>query len=241
MSQITTIEKKVVSEDEEKEYADRMVIRSFSSMILLIPSFLTVLICGIIQLIFNRIRGLDFDGHMSVLGIIFFSIFTLNLFIIAFDFNRARTILMVVAFIAIGATILLVNAYTDFITEYILPFIPEIRLWMSTQFYFAFAFILGLILFFTWIGTFFNYYVIEGNELIHHKGWGAGDDHYPATNMKVSKEFPDLIELLFFRAGTLVLSPPRTERSLVLTNVFFVNKKVDEMNEILSRLKVDVD
>ena len=245
MSQAASTDQKIVQEDKRKEYKDRIVIRSYSSMILLIPSFITALVCGIIQLILNRARALPLDeqlnGHMSIIGVIFFVIFVLNIFLIAFDFCRIQTILLVVVFVATSAILLLVNAYTDFITRLILPFIPEIRIWLSTDLYFLFALLFGLILLFTWVGTFFNYYVIDGNELIHRQGWGAGVERYHAANMRVTKEVPDLIEALFFRSATLILNPAGVDRALVLKNVLFANKKLAVMNEILSRLKVDID
>lgn len=240
------VKKKVVPEDDEKEYLDRMVIRSYSSMILFIPTFVTALVMGIVQLILNKTTSIPLEeriegsGYMNIMGIVFFIIFTLNFILVAFDFDRMLTIILSILVVAIVAVILLINAYTDFLTQIWANF-PTMRLYFSTQFYFCFAIVLFLILLFTWFKALFNYYVIEGNELLHHKGFGGGVERWPATNMSVVKEFPDLIELLFFRSGTLILSPPRTERAMVLTNVFFINKKIEQMNEILGRLKVDID
>ena len=241
------VEKQLVQEDkDDKEYKDRMVIRSYSSMILLIPSFVTALVLGITQIIMNR--GIDFPppeaisggGYMNVMGIVFLVIFSLNMILIAFDFNRARTIIIVLLIVIIAATLLLVNAYTGFLTSGGGSGF-DMRIYFSTQVYFAIAALLFFILGFTFIGSLFNYYVVEGNELLHHKGIGGGVERYPANNMSVVKEFPDLIELLIFRSGTLVLTPPRSERSIILKNVIGINKKVSQMNEILSRLKVDIN
>ena len=235
-------------DSEDREYVDRMVIRSYSSMILLIPSFITALVCGITQLLLNRfseipiVDRLTNEGHMNIIGIVFFVIFALNLILVAFDFNRARTIIIVVAIIAIIAILLLVNAYTGFLSG---PSpgegLPDMSVYFSSQVYFGIAILLFFILFFTWLGSMFNYYVVEGNELLHHKGFGGGVERYPATNMSVVKEYPDIIEFLIFRSGTLILTPPRSDRAMVLKNVIGINKKVKLMNEILSRLKVDID
>jgi len=241
------VEKKLVQEDKDgKEYKDRMVIRSYSSMILLIPSFITALVLAITQIIMNR--GIEFpppeaisgSGYMNIMGIVFLIVFSLNLILVAFDFNRARSIIIVLLLVVIGAVLLLVNAYTGFLTGgggggF------TMRIYFSTQVYFALAALLFFILLFTFLGSLFNYYVVEGNELLHHKGIGGGVERYPANNMSVVKEFPDLVELLIFRSGTLVLTPPRAERSIILKNVIGINRKVKQMNEILSRLKVDIN
>lgn len=245
------IERKAEQEDsDEKEYKDRMVIRSFSSMIMLIPLFVLSLVCFLTQMLLNNRRILtDADlleistnprSYMNVLGLIFIILFTLNILLIAFDFNRASTIVIIVAIIAVIAILLLVNVYTGFIQMVIANF-PTLKFHLSTQMYFSLMILFFFILLFTWLRTLFNYYVIEGNELIHHKGLGGGTERYPAANMGVVKEFPDLLELFFFRSGTLILTPPKIERAIVLKNVIGISKKVNEMNEILARLKVDIN
>ncbi len=241
------IEKKMDKEDkDEKEYKDRMIIRSYSSMILFIPSLFAALICGTVQIVLNHVRGIPLTevvedaGYMNIIGTIFFIIFSLNLILIAFDFNRARTIIIIVLIIATIAILLLVNAYTGFLTGGGTTNI-KMRIYFSSQVYFGIAALLLVIILFTWIGAMFNYYIIEGNELLHHKGIGGGVERYPASDMTIAKEFPDIIELLIFRSGTLILTPPRSERSIILTNVIGINRKVREMHEILARLKVDID
>lgn len=245
------IERKAEQEDpEDKEYKDRMVIRSFSPMIMLIPLFVMSFTCFLTQMLLNDRRILtDADlfyyttnprSYMNILGLIFVILFVLNIILIAFDFNRASTIIIIVAIIAVIAILLLVNVYTGFIQKVIANF-PTIKFHMSTQMYFGMTILFFFILIFTWLRTVFNYYIIEGNELIHHRGLGGGTERYPATNMSVVKEFPDVIEMLIFRSGTLVLTPPKAERAIVLKNVIGITKKVKEMNEILARLKVDID
>lgn len=237
-------------DDDEKEYKDRMIIRSYSSMILFIPSFITALVCGIVQMSLDLTRPLPYDydaissgsGYGNIIGIVFLVIFSLNLILVAFDFNKARTIIIAILIVAVVAIILLVNAYTGFLTSgggggsSI-----EISIYLSFWVYYIIAALLLFILAFTILGAVFNYYIVEGNELIHQKGFGSGVERWPATNMSVVKEFPDLIELLIFRSGTLILTPPRSERAIVLKNVFRITHKVKEMNEILSRLKVDIN
>jgi len=242
------IEKRLVQEDQDdKEYKDRMVIRSYSSMILFIPSFVMALVLGITQLIMNIRTAVPFEESVggsrygNIMGIIFIITFSLNLILIAFDFNRARSIIIVILIIAVVAVLLLVNAYTGFLSGGGGGGLPDMRIYFSTQVYFGIAALLFFILVFTFVGSLFNYYVIEGNELLHHKGIGAGVERYPANNMSIVKEFPDLIELLIFRSGTLILTPPRSDRAIVLKNVIGINKKVKTMNEILSRLKVDIN
>ena len=232
---------------DEKEYKDRMVIRSYSSMVLLIPSFITALVCGLVQMLMNRFTVIPLEertqgsGYMNIIGIVFFVIFSLNLILVAFDFNRARTIIIVVLIIATIAILLLVNAYTGFLSGAGDGGLPTMRVYFSSQVYFGIAALLLFILLFTLLGSLFNYYVIEGNELIHHRGIGGDEERYPASDLSVVKEYPDIIELLIFRSGTLIITPPNSTRAIILKNVIGINKKIAQMKEILSRLKVDIN
>ncbi len=247
--QTVYIDKQVDPEDDaEKQYKDRMIIRSYSSMILFIPSFITALICGIVQMSLDlTITTMTYEdistgsGYGNIIGIVFLVVFSLNLILIAFDFNRATTIILSILFVALIAVLLLVNAYTGFLTSGGGGTGIVMSLYLSYWVYYIITALLLFIIGFTMLGPIFNYYIIEGNELIHHKGFGGGIERYPAAEMSIVKEFPDLIELLIFRSGTLILTPIRTNRAIVLKNVFRINKKVNDMNEILSRLKVDIN
>ncbi len=245
--QTVYIDKQVDPEDDTgKEYKDRMIIRSYSSMILFIPSFITALICGIVQMSLDLTIAMPYDeasvgnGYGNIIGIIFLVIFSLNLILIAFDFDRATTIILAILFVALIAVLLLVNAYTGFLTSGSGTGI-EMSIYFSYWVYYIIAALLLFILVFTLLSALFNYYIVEGNELLHHKGFGGGIERFPASDMSIVKEFPDLIELLIFRSGTLVLTPIRSNRAIVLKNVMRINKKVDDMYEILSRVKVDIN
>jgi len=232
------------AEDEpEEEYIDRVKIRSYSSMILFLPSFIVSLTLGITQLLLNRYRVLPLEdivvgpGYMDIIGIIFMIFFSLNLILIAFDFNRARSIIIALLIIIVLGGFFLLNAFLGFLENIQLT----MRVYLSTQVYFALAILLFLILIITIIAANTNYYIVEGNELLHRKGILGGIERYPATNMSIVKEYPDIIEWAFFRFGTLILTPPRATKSIILKNVPGIDKKEKAINEILSRLKVDIN
>jgi len=231
-------------EDEpDEEYIDRVKIRSYSSMILFFPSFIIALTFGITQLLLNRAGRAPLEiatvnsGYMDILGIIFLIFFSLNLILIAFDFNSARTIIIsLLLVIAVGAFFLL-NAVYGFLESIQLT----MRVYFSTQVYLAIASLLFVILLVTVIVAHTNYYIVEGNELLHRKGLLGGIERYPATNMSIIKEYPDIIEYGLFKFGTLILTPPRATKSIILKNVPRIDKKEKIINEILSRLKVDIN
>ena len=231
-------------EDEpEDEYIDRVKIRSYSSMILFFPSFIVSLTFGITQLLLNRAGRAPLEiatvnsGYMDILGIIFLIFFSLNLILIAFDFNSARTIILALLLVIIIGTFFLLNAVYGFLESIQLT----MRVYFSTQVYFAIASLLFVILIVTVIVAHTNYYIVEGNELLHRKGLLGGIERYPATNMSIVKEYPDIIEYGLFKFGTLILTPPRATKSIILKNVARIDKKEKTINEILSRLKVDIN
>lgn len=230
-------------DEEEEEYLDRVKIRSYSSMILFFPSFVVSLTFGITQLLLNRYRLLPLEtttvnsGYMDILGIIFFIFFSLNLILIAFDFNRARSIIIALLIVIIVGTFFLLNAIYGFLASIQLT----MRVYFSTQVYFALAILLLIIVIITIIAAHTNYYIVEGNELLHRKGILGGIERYPATDMSIIKEYPDVIEWAIFKFGTLILTPPRATKSIILKNVPGIDKKEKAINEILSRLKVDIN
>lgn len=236
-------DEKGAEDDPEEEYIDRVKIRSYSSMILFFPSFIVSLTLGITQLLLNRYRDIPFEdilvgpGYMDIIGIIFMIFFSLNLILIAFDFNRARSIIIALLIIILLGSFFLLNAFLGFLENIQLT----MRVYLSTQVYFALAILLFLILIITVIAANTNYYIVEGNELLHRKGILGGIERYPATNMSIVKEYPDIIEWAFFRFGTLILTPPRATKSIILKNVPGIDKKEKAINEILSRLKVDIN
>ncbi len=236
-------EDKGAEDEEEEEYIDRVKIRSYSSMVLFFPSFIVSLTFGIIQLLLNKYKGvpiidtLSNSGYMDILGIIFFIIFSLNLILIAFDFNRARSIIIALIIIIVVGTFFLLNAIYDFLAAIQLT----MRVYLSTQVYFALAILLFFILTITIIAAQTNYYIVEGNELLHRKGILGGIERYPAADMSIIKEYPDVIEWGLFKFGTLILTPPRATKSIILKNVPNIDKKEKKINEILSRLKVDIN
>ncbi len=234
---------KDVEDKDEEEYIDRVKIRSYSSMILFFPTFIVSLIFGITQLLLNRYRSNSLDdittnsGYMNIIGTIFLIIFTMNLILIAFDFNGARSIIIALILVILVGGFFILNAYYNFLENIHIT----MRVYLSTQVYFALATLLLLIIVITIIAAHTNYYIVEGNELLHRKGLLGGIERYPATNMSIVKEYPDIIEYGIFRFGTLVLTPPGATKSLILKNVPQIDKKEKTINEILSRIKVDVN
>jgi cation transport ATPase len=236
-------DEKGAEDEEEEDYIDRVKLRSYSSMILFFPSFIISLTFGITQLLLNRYRGVPLDvttvnsGYMDILGIIFFIFFSMNLILIAFDFNRARSIIIALLIVIVVGTFFLLNAIYSFLESIQLT----MRVYFSTQVYFALAILLFVILVVTLIAAHTNYYIVEGNELLHRKGLLGGIERHPANNMTIIKEYPDIIEWGLFKFGTLILTPPRETKSIVLKNVPNIDKKEKAINEILSRLKVDIN
>lgn len=236
-------DEKVSEDKDEEEYIDRVKIRSYSSMVLFFPSFIVSLVFGITQLLLNRAERAPLQvaivggGYMDVLGIVFFIIFALNLILIAFDFNRARSIIIALLIVLVVGGFFLINAFVGFLENIQLT----MRVYFSTQVYFALAILLFIILIITLIAARTNYYIVEGNELLHKKGIMGGIERYPATNMSIIKEYPDIIEWGLFKFGTLILTPPRAQKSIILKNVPRIDKKEKKINEILSRLKVDIN
>ena len=68
--------------------------------------------------------------------------------------------------------------------------------------------------------------------------------HYATINMGVEKEIPDIFEFLLFGSGRLIFKPGMGQdqhKSLVVDNVFRVNRLEKKVREFLGVIKVDED
>ena len=86
----------------------------------------------------------------------------------------------------------------------------------------------------------FDYWEVRPNELLHHHGVLSDLERFSAPNLRIDKEINDLFEYLLLRAGRLILHPSNERRAIVLENVFFINKKEQQITKMLGALQVQV-
>jgi hypothetical protein len=110
----------------------------------------------------------------------------------------------------------------------------------NAQFYFLFVLVMTMIYLGVLITTRFDYWEVRGNELLHHHGFLANLERFPAPALKIDKEIKDVFEYLLLGSGRLILHPSNEPRAIVLENVAFISKKEELITGMLGALQVRV-
>ena len=87
----------------------------------------------------------------------------------------------------------------------------------------------------------FEYWEVTPNELLHNYGPMSDLLRYPAANVKIEKEIPDLFEYLLARSGRLIIYPNNERKAIILDNVLNVNAVEEQIKHLLGALEVRVD
>jgi hypothetical protein len=209
---------------------DRIVLRSYPKIILLYPAWLMAIGGGILSI---------WSDNHPTFTLWFILVLSLNLVVISFEFPRTTSFTLFFLVIAVIFGALWVNQKWVF-----LPRLAE--LWgllqpsANGQFYWLFAFALGVIYIFVFIDTRLDYWEIMPNEIIHHLGVLGNVNRYPAPNLKMEKEITDVFEFMLLRCGRLLLHPSTERRAIVLDNVLNINKREKEIQTLLGVLDVHV-
>lgn len=206
----------------------RVVIRSYSAVIYLYPSLILAIACGL----WTRFAGLTPEAPGTA-GIVFTLVFFFNLTIIAFDYTRLTSVVILLVMVILGLLSAMYPPIGAFITGAL-----EHPLFMNTTFYWVWATLLTLLLLCVLLKTRFDYWEVKNMELLHHHGILGDVERWPAPNMRISKEINDVMEYALCRAGRLVLMPAREPRALVIDNVPGINRIEKEMQSVLNTLRV---
>jgi len=210
---------------------DRLILRSYSKTIFLIPTLIVSIIGWIFQAIFH--------SPILLFEAIWILIFVANLFVVCFDFSSAKFIILVLAVVVIfllGYLFLFPYVFNpDFFSGAF-----KLLLGFTSHFYIIMTTIISIFLFVAVGTSIFDYYIIEKNELYHRKGIFTMSERWTLTNLRFKKEIPDIFEFMTFRAGTITFYPTKTD-AIILPTVLNVNKKEAHLNHLLSSTKVSVD
>jgi hypothetical protein len=219
----------------EKEY---IVVRSYPETLFFYPSMIIAFIIFLIHLLENFLvndLGLTFlaldDNLKSALGTFFFAVFAFNFLIVAFDFGLGKTALIAFGVIIVVLVYLLLKDQIpglDFGFDW-----PNIT--ASLEFYFFFAILIFVHLVLVFIYSRIDYWLISPTEIYHHRGILGDERRFGnAQHAHIEKTTPDIFEKMLFLSGDLFIKPETDPHIYRIANVFRVNKKEQEIRNILS-------
>lgn len=211
---------------------DRIILRSMPKVLFLYPTLLAAFAAGL---------AMRYEPpYERGIALIFLVVFFINMIVFSFDFPRNASLTLFFALVAVVVSAFVIN-------EHVVKFAPSLARWMdhlrphaNAGFYWVIA--AGLAIIFVvvlMIGIRFDYWEIDGNQVVHHHGWLHGLEHYSTGGLRVEVEVTDVFELMLLRSGRLIIRLPN-ETPVVLENVVNIRRRQKELGPILDRLNVEV-
>ncbi|TWU14321.1 hypothetical protein CA54_31650 [Symmachiella macrocystis] len=210
---------------------------SYPKVVFLYPTFLAALFCGL-YMTFSGAEPADSSGVLVTT--LFLCVLAVNMIVLSFDFPRTTslTLFFFVAAIITGG-VLLFRSYPDLVPA-ITDFLKLFHPYANSHFFYFFATMIGLIFIAVAINVQFDYWEVRPNELLHHHGILSDLKRYSAPNLRIDKEINDVFEYVLLRSGRLILQARGESRAIILENVFFINRKEEQLTRMLGALQVQV-
>jgi hypothetical protein len=202
-------------------------LRSYPKVIFFWPLALISFILWLLQLLPTE--------NVAWYGIIWLIVFFVNLFIIAFDFSSTKffVLILVVVIVVILLIFLVPDLFSGFSGG---TFNPQ----LTDEFYLVVTLIMALILGLVVLGSRFDYWKIERNEIYHKSGIFSSAERIPTKSLRIRKEIPDVFEFFILRAGSITLMPGHGD-VIPLTTVLNINKKQKQIDYLLSHVSIEPD
>ncbi len=212
-----------------KEPTRRVIIRPLSNVIYLYPTWLASIGFGI----WTSTASVS-EASPGVSGILFTLLFFFNLSVVAFDYTRLMSIVIVLLVVIVG----LVSSIEPAVGNAIRSALDQ-PMFMNSTFYWIWALGFTLMLAVVIINSRFDYWEVKNNELLHHHGLLGDVERRSAPGLRISKEINDVMEYALLGAGRLVLTPAGEARDIIIDNVVRISKVETEMQDLLNTLRVD--
>ncbi len=211
-----------------KREVRHVIIRAYPKIVFFWLTWIVSLVCGILP-----------ESSMgSTAALIFFTVFTFNLLVVAFEFTR----ILSVALIFLGFMIFfLVKWLGAEKLKFIGDALAGINPIMNRDFYFLIFGIFSVIFLIVFIKSRFNYWEIQPNEILHKRGFMGDVERYPAPNLRMSKEINDVLEYVLLRGGRLILQPSSERQAIILDTILNINHVEDRVKDLLGSLRVTHD
>jgi hypothetical protein len=155
------------------------------------------------------------------------------------DFPRFTIIAVILGAVAVIFLALYLNVYFNILPP-LVNLMENLFTVANAQFYITVAIILLFVLGIIWVTRYLDYWEILPNEILHNHGPFSDLERFPTMNLKFDKEIPDILEYALLGSGRLVLHVYGHPTAFSLDNVLWIDRKEQELKQIMSRLEVRV-
>jgi hypothetical protein len=216
---------------------DPLIIRSWPKIVLLLPSFFTALVCGIVvSLLGEPAEPKQFAG-VNICALLFLFVLAINLIMVLYDLSLRGFIIVVLLIVALLLGIgLISNKWENVWTTLGEAF--SVRVYANPAFYFTFALILLFNLAVAWVITRFNYCKVERNEIIIHRGFMQEQERHPTSQARFKLAIDDVVEWAVLGCGTITFYLGDDDSQHAMPTVILARKKAKRLDHLLGRVAV---
>ena len=215
---------------------EKIIVRSYPKVVTLLPT-------AVLAIIFGTIESIPFIGTLpsvqKALGLVFVLFLIFNVFIIAFEFNEAKTFGLITIVVILVLVYLLLAQLKVVPGSLLIEALLGVEAYLSSHAYFLVGFGFLFTLFLIWLSRRWDYWIIEPNQITHHRGIFGKIERYPTHGMKYSIEISDIFEYALFRSGTLVLYFPSERKMISLPLVPNIKRVERHIQELLGIIEVE--
>ncbi|MEC9091248.1 MAG: hypothetical protein VX438_00985 [Planctomycetota bacterium] len=230
-----------LSTENSSELEHRILLVPYPKIVFLYPTFIVSLLNAILLAFINSHADTgEISATAQVLSFVFLGVLFTNFLVIGFDFPRATSLSLFLAFVAVILGAFLLSVYKPGLLGSIGGFLASLKPFANSTFYWCFSGVLGFIYVAVVLSVRFDYWEVRHNELLHHHGVLSDLKRYAAPNLRVDKEINDVFEYFLLRSGRLILHPSNEKKAIVLDNVLFINSKEERLTRLLGEIKVVV-
>lgn len=215
-----------------------VVIRSWPKIVMMIPTMIIALICGIVM----AMKGVpDPKAGFSLVHhgfcLLFLFVLLVNLVLLLYDLSLRGFVIVVLLIVVIGMILYLTELKGYNVKDW-LGKVLSLQVYANAAFYFLFAFVLLVNMVIAWIITRFHYWVVEHNEIIMHNGFMHEQERHPTSTARFRLQINDVVEYALFGAGTLVFTFADDKSERILQTVLGVRGKAKQLDLLLGRVAV---
>ncbi len=197
----------------------RVRIHSLPKVIFFYPVWLFSVVCAVVTAI---------APETTWCGPAWMALFTLNLFVIAYDFTEERTLIFLFGAIAVVLGLVLLGAMSD-----VFDFLAGLKPAMNDTFYLLMSVVFGVVFLIAMIGSRLDYWEIEPNEVIHRYGMFRRMKRFSTESLRWDKLIPDVMERIMLGTGTIILTSPYEKHPIVIDHVLRIGKVDEQIAHIL--------
>jgi hypothetical protein len=214
------------------------VIRSWPKVVLMLPTLFTALLCGVIVAIWGLPSTEPDAGFvwLHVVNLVFMAVLAINLTMVLYDLNLRGFLIVALLIVALILVLALLNRGGE--VWQTIGKALSVKVVVNGAFYFLFSLILAFNLFIAWVITRFNYWKVEHNEIIIHKGFMQEQERHPTAQARFKLVIEDIVEYGIMGTGTLVFYLGDDDTEHELPTVLFAHKKARRLDELLGRIMV---